>query len=90
LEQFLNLGFKAMVVVVNEKFLGKRYLGRILDNDLIEEFKKIGIDPSGENGEYHTVVLDGPIFEYEVKVKRHKILYNQGYYFQTIQLINSV
>jgi diphthamide synthase (EF-2-diphthine--ammonia ligase) len=53
------------------------------------EFKELGIDPSGENGEYHTVVLDGPIFKNEVNVAKKEVVNNNNYWFQTIELINS-
>ena len=89
LNEFLDLGFKTMIVVINENYMDKKYLGKILDKDLINEFEDIGIDPNGENGEYHSVVLDGPIFDYPIKVKKQDKLYNEGYWFQEIKLINT-
>ncbi|MGM0446318.1 MAG: diphthine--ammonia ligase [Bacillota bacterium] len=89
LKEFLDLGFKTMIVVVNESYLDKKYLGKILDKELVNEFEEIGIDPNGENGEYHTVVLDGPIFNYPIKVKKQNILHNEGYWFQNIKLVNT-
>ena len=84
--EFLDLGFITMIVVVNQSYLGKKYLGEIIDKELIAEFKKIGIDPSGENGEYHTVVLDGPIFDHLVEIEKKDQVENKGYYFQNINL----
>ena len=89
LNEFLDLGFKTMIVVINENYMDKKYLGKILDNRLVNEFEEIGIDPNGENGEYHSVVLDGPIFNYSIEVKRQDKLYNEGYWFQEIKLINT-
>jgi len=89
LNEFLDLGFKTMIVVINENYMDKKYLGKILDNRLVNEFEEIGIDPNGENGEYHSVVLDGPIFNYPIEVKRQDKLYNEGYWFQEIKLINT-
>jgi diphthamide synthase (EF-2-diphthine--ammonia ligase) len=77
-----------MIIVVNEEYLDKKYLGKIIDKDLIKEFNEIGIDPSGENGEYHTVVLDGPLFNKKLEVNRLNQLYNDGYWFQEFELIN--
>jgi uncharacterized protein (TIGR00290 family) len=62
LEELFEAGFKARVVAVREDALDRRFLGRVLDRSLLEEFTDLGIDPSGEAGEYHTVVTDGPIF----------------------------
>ena len=59
---FLKLGFKATIVSINNDFLDKKFLGKELNLNLIEEFTQIGIDICGENGEYHTIVTDGPIF----------------------------
>jgi len=78
-----------MIIVINENYMDKKHLGKILDKDLVNEFEEIGIDPNGENGEYHSVVLDGPIFNYPIKVKKQDKLYNKGYWFQEIELINT-
>ncbi|MDZ7671855.1 MAG: diphthine--ammonia ligase [Halanaerobiales bacterium] len=89
LKEFLDLNFKTMIIVVNENYLDKKYLGKILDKELVNEFEEIGIDPNGENGEYHTVVLDGPIFNYPLEIEKQDKLYNEGYWFQKIKLINT-
>lgn len=60
--EFIALGFKAMIVTVNERMLSPDYLGRELSRELLKELEEEGVDPCGENGEFHTVVLDGPIF----------------------------
>jgi len=63
LEEFIRIGFKAIVVATNADFLGKEWLGRGIDRKLVKELKAIGnIDLCGEKGEYHTFVYDGPIF----------------------------
>ena len=62
LHEFIALGYKALIVRVNERKLSGKFLGRIIDGEVVGEFQKIGIDPCGEHGEYHTVVVDGPLF----------------------------
>ncbi|MFH1969076.1 MAG: diphthine--ammonia ligase [Verrucomicrobiota bacterium] len=69
LHEFITLGYKALIVQVNENKLNRKFLGRIIDRDVIGEFQKTGIDPCGENGEYHTVVIDGPIFSRPLSVE---------------------
>lgn len=86
LNEFIDLGFKTMIIVINEEYMDKKYLGNIVDRELIKEFKKIGIDPSGENGEYHTVVIDGPIFKNEISLNRLNKVKNDNYWFQNIEL----
>lgn len=65
LGEFLALGFKAIVVATK---LDKDLLGRDLDKPLLTEVKGLGAHPSGEYGEYHTFVTDGPIFQRPLKV----------------------
>ncbi|ANQ51282.1 diphthine--ammonia ligase [Flammeovirga sp. MY04] len=60
-KDFVAAGFKAITVAVNEK-LGDDFNGRILDMDFYNDLPE-GVDPCGENGEFHTFVFDGPIFK---------------------------
>jgi uncharacterized protein (TIGR00290 family) len=61
LYEFLNEGFKAIVVCVNSRYLGPEFCGRIIDEQFIKDLPE-GVDICGENGEFHTFVFDGPIF----------------------------
>ncbi|MEM6718186.1 MAG: diphthine--ammonia ligase [Bacteroidota bacterium] len=61
LKEFIALGFKAITVCVNAKLLDESFVGRILDEDFINDLPE-GVDPCGENGEFHTFVFDGPLF----------------------------
>jgi len=69
LREFITLGYKALIVRINENKLNRKFLGRIIDRDVVAEFQKTGIDPCGENGEYHTLVVDGPIFSRPLSVE---------------------
>ena len=68
LEEFIGLGFKARIIAVNEEKLDKRFLGRTIQTQTIEEMEEAGIDPAGEGGEYLTVVTDGPLFSAKVEI----------------------
>lgn len=61
-QEFIHLGFKAVVVCVNERLLGSSFVGRELDMSFLQDLPPT-VDPAGENGEYHTFVYDGPIFK---------------------------
>jgi len=61
IQEFLRLGFKTIVVCVNERFLDKSFVGRILNQDFIDDLPE-NVDVCGENGEFHTFTFDGPIF----------------------------
>ncbi|MFA5065046.1 MAG: diphthine--ammonia ligase [Dehalococcoidia bacterium] len=62
LDQFIQLGFEAVVVGVNSRHMDEKWVGRMVDNTFRDYLKQNNIDPCGENGEYHTVVINGPIF----------------------------
>lgn len=61
-KEFISLGFKAKIVLVDASMLDKRFLGQDLSYSLLKEIEESGADVCGENGEYHTIVYDGPIF----------------------------
>ncbi len=69
--EFLECGFKAMVVATN---LDEKLLGRSLNEALLEEIRKFEPHPYGENGEYHTFVTNGPIFKMPLKVSPRQTL----------------
>ena len=81
LEELLSKGFKAVVVSVRDGVLGKRWLGRTLDHNMIGLFKSSDIDPSGEAGEYHTCVVNGPIFSEPVSLSPGEVTLKDGYWF---------
>jgi uncharacterized protein (TIGR00290 family) len=66
--EFINLGFKAVVVSVNARLLDESFTGRLLDEAFLRDLPA-GVDPAGENGEFHTFVFDGPIFKEPVRYR---------------------
>lgn len=68
--EFIELGFKAIVVCANEK-LGSNFLGREINESFLSELPE-GIDPCGENGEFHTFCYDGPIFNKPIEFQLGK------------------
>lgn len=74
LNEFLDLGFKTIVVCINSKYLPESFCGRIIDKKFIEDLPE-NVDPCGENGEFHTFVFDGPIFKTPVNFTKGEITY---------------
>ncbi len=62
LKEFLDLGFKTIVVCANSKYFGEDFVGTVIDENFISSLPE-GVDPCGENGEFHTFCFDGPIFK---------------------------
>lgn len=63
--EFIDLGFKAIVVCTNSKYLDDSFCGRVIDHQFVNDLPE-NVDPCGENGEFHTFVFDGPIFNIPV------------------------
>ncbi len=80
---YLKTGFKATVVRTNLEKLGVEWLGRVLDKKFYDDILKLGnVDPCGEGGEYHTVVIDGPTFKKKIEIletAKHKLDGGFGY-----------
>jgi diphthine-ammonia ligase len=67
-DAFAASGARALLVTVREPWLDASWLGRPLDAAMKETFTSRGIDPCGENGEYHTAVIDSPLFSRPITV----------------------
>lgn len=61
LREFWALGFRAIVVCVNDRYLDTSFCGRLFAEAFVRDLPP-GVDPCGENGEYHSFVFDGPDF----------------------------
>jgi uncharacterized protein (TIGR00290 family) len=78
--QMLESGIKTIIVSCNEK-MGEKFLGKTLNNDLVQQLKHIDIDVCGENGEFHTLVLDCPLFSFPLKVEVSQPVKHENYWF---------
>jgi uncharacterized protein (TIGR00290 family) len=76
IQEFIDLGFKTIVVCVNERYLDKSFVGRIIDQDFINDLPN-NVDVCGENGEFHTFTFDGPIFSKPIEFKIGEIVYRK-------------
>ncbi len=86
LHTFFELGFKATVIATKDDILGKRFLGRVLNDALLVEFEQAGIDLSGEAGEYHSIVTDGPLFNKPLRLQKGEITLHAGTWFLGVQV----
>jgi diphthine-ammonia ligase len=70
-DEIFGLGFKALITGVKLNYLGEEWLGYVISKETSAEFlSKIGsADPLGENGEFHTLVLECPLYAKSFKVK---------------------
>lgn len=86
ISEFIQSGFKAIIVATNSKFLGKEWLSKEMNKKFAEDLKKLGnIDLCGEAGEYHTFVFNGPIFKKPLKITKGKKVFRDDHWFYRIK-----
>ena len=62
LAEFVAIGGRAVLTCVERDRLDVSWLGRVIDEDFVRDIAFTGIDPCGENGEYHSFAFAGPFF----------------------------
>jgi len=83
--KMIDAGIEAYIVSCNEH-MGEQYLGKRITRELVGSLEKINVDPCGENGEYHTLVVDAPVFSDRINIAFNKRLNNNGYWFIEMKL----
>ena len=72
LDEEMSSGFRAVFTCVKQPFFTKEWIGKELNKDTVKDLlalvEQTGMDPCGENGEYHTMVIDGPIFKKAISI----------------------
>ncbi|GEL11860.1 MJ0570-related uncharacterized domain-containing protein [Flavobacterium glycines] len=76
IQEFISLGFKTIVVCVNERYLDKSFVGRVIDQQFIDDLPE-NVDVCGENGEFHTFSFDGPIFKKPIDFEIGEVVYRK-------------
>ncbi|OPY56024.1 MAG: ATP-binding region [Methanosaeta sp. PtaU1.Bin112] len=90
ISEIIDAGFETILVSVRDGFLGKEWLGRKIDGRFLADLKTAGtaVDACGENGEFHTLVLDGPIFKKRIVITGSNPIHKEGYWFLNITDFN--
>lgn len=81
LEEFIEAGFEAYIIVIDRNQMPNHFLGRQFTLELMDELESLGIDSCGESGEFHTVVADGPIFNKRIPLEFGKRIEKENYVF---------
>lgn len=88
LTEFIEAGFETVVISAKASIFGKEWLGRKIDQDFLNDLKDMaqisGIDLCGEQGEYHTIVIDGPLFKKRMEVTYGERVQRDGHWFLDI------
>ncbi|MES2776564.1 MAG: diphthine--ammonia ligase [Bacteroidota bacterium] len=86
--EMLEAKIETMIVSCNAA-MGAGFLGKTLTPELIDELEAIGVDACGENGEFHTLVLNCPLFTHKIEVDITDKINHEGYWFTGLALAGS-
>lgn len=75
-KDFIDQGFKAIIVCVDEKHLDQSFAGREYDEAFLNDLPE-GVDPCGEYGEFHTFVYEGPIYSKPIPFERGDVVFRK-------------
>ena len=78
--QMLEAGIETMIVSCNTT-LGEVFLGKLLSAELIEKLEEKGVDVCGESGEFHTVVVNCPLFKQPLLLPSFTTVLHNNYWF---------
>ncbi len=77
---FIELGYRAITTCVDPQKLDVSFAGRIIDEEFLSDLPA-GVDPCGENGEFHSFVFDGPLFHEPVSFSRGEVIDHDNFLF---------
>jgi diphthine-ammonia ligase len=81
LSGFIDVGFEAVIVSAQSKLIDESWIGHIVDRNFVAYLKDRSIDLCGENGEYHTLVTNGPIFTRRIQLMESRTITRDNYWF---------
>jgi diphthine-ammonia ligase len=86
--EWIASGADAIIVTARAEFLDQSWLGRPLRREMLDEFARLGVDPCGERGEYHTAVTSSPLFSAPLDVVHGEHVQRSGCWALDIELRN--
>ena len=82
IREFVDAGFRSVIIAGNADHIGREWIGRVIDTDFLEYiFARPQVDPCGERGEYHTLVVGGPLFKGRIEITGSEVVERNGYRF---------
>jgi len=79
-QEMIATGFRAIVVCVDPRAVAPSFAGRAFDQDFLADLPE-GVDPCGENGEFHTFVYAGPLFRAPISCRTAEVVTRDGFVF---------
>ncbi|MGB1580307.1 MAG: ATP-binding protein [Nevskiales bacterium] len=78
--EMVDAGLRATLTCVDPRQLSGEWAGRLFDHDLLEQLPA-GVDPCGENGEFHSYAWAGPMFKAAIQVEAGEVVERDGFVF---------
>lgn len=87
IREFIDAGFKSIVIATKSEILGEEWLGRTIDHDFVRQLEELSqtksVTPCGEAGEYHSLVVDGPLFQKRLEITdSEKVLRGEHWFLE--------
>ncbi|TMI88509.1 MAG: diphthine--ammonia ligase [Bacillati bacterium ANGP1] len=84
--QFIATGAEAQIVATKAMLLDQHWLGRRLDAAMLSRLERLGVDPCGERGEYHTLVVGCPRMSARLELREIDRLMHEGYWMLDLEV----
>jgi uncharacterized protein (TIGR00290 family) len=81
LSKFIDKGFEAIIICAKSDLISKGWIGQRVDKAFMAYLRSKNIELCGENGEYHTLVTDGPIFTRKIRMIKSRTINRDNYWF---------
>lgn len=81
IHELINNQFEVIFSLVKKPFFTKDWVGRHIDLGTLEELQKLNIDICGENGEYHSMVLNAPFFKEALQLSSSEVIEEENYFY---------
>lgn len=76
-------GLKAVVTCIDPKRLSREFAGREYNDSFLNDLP-VGVDPCGENGEFHSFAYSGPMFQSSIEISLGEIVHRDGFVFADV------
>lgn len=81
LNELISENFTVIFSLVKKPFFNKNWVGKQINQDTVQDLKKLNIDICGENGEYHSMVLDASYYKNAIKIEPFSIKEEENYFY---------
>jgi uncharacterized protein (TIGR00290 family) len=89
IREFIDAGFRSVIIAGKADAIDREWIGRTIGHDFVDYLmQKPDVDPCGERGEYHTLVIGGPLFKGDIQITSSEVVERNGYRFLDVQGFN--